>query len=237
MHTLTKFLLGPVLLIQGRRVRNTALRLPEAAGPRSGVIGDAQNPLRILFVGDSSAAGVGVREQQLAWAQPAAEAVARMADRAVAWQLVARSGVNTREALALLKAAPVQPADVLVTALGVNDVTSQRSARQFIDDTLALHDWVREHCGARLVVRVGIPPMDRFTALPQPLRWYLGQCATRLDAALNAELAGRAGVNFINLRDPALAAVGELAEDGYHPGPLQYRAMAQTTAREVMALL
>lgn len=237
MQSLTKILLGPVLLIQGRRVRKQALRLPEAGGPRCGMIGQAGPPLRLLFVGDSSAAGVGVSHQKDAWAQPAAEIVAQHTGRAVHWQLVAQSGVNTREALGLLQSAQVQPADVLVTALGVNDVTSQRSARQHIDDTLALHDWVRDHCGARRVVRVGIPPMDRFTALPQPLRWYLGQCAGHLDASLNAQLAGQANIRHISLRDPALAAVGELAEDGYHPGPLQYRAIAQATAREVVALL
>jgi len=33
-----KMLLGPVLLVQGRRMRRTALRLPEAAGERAGVV-------------------------------------------------------------------------------------------------------------------------------------------------------------------------------------------------------
>src|ERR1700756_5186887 len=105
MLTLYKFGLGPILLAQARWLRRTALRLPEAAGPRSGMEGatdGAAEPLRILVVGDSSAAGVGVAEQANALAQPVARLLAVATGRPVAWQLVAKSGVNTREAFDLL---------------------------------------------------------------------------------------------------------------------------------------
>ncbi|KAB0649370.1 SGNH/GDSL hydrolase family protein, partial [Burkholderia diffusa] len=51
--------LGPLLLMQGRRVRRVTPRLAEAAGPRDGTAGDGP-PLRVLVLGDSAAAGVGV---------------------------------------------------------------------------------------------------------------------------------------------------------------------------------
>lgn len=257
----TKLLLGPVLLVQGTRVRRTALRLPEAEGPRSGRVevmeamaamasvdppaepadplerAASTEPLRLLFVGDSSAAGVGVTHQSQAWAEPTARLLAEQLARPVQWRLIAQSGLNTREALALFEAQPAEPADALITALGVNDVTSQKSPREFVADTLALHDCVALRTGATRRVLMGIPPMGRFTALPQPLRWYLGRQADALDRALRAQLAGDANIRCIPLDDPVLAAVGELAEDGYHPGPRQYRAMAEVTAREVCGLL
>ena len=62
--TLAKWLLGPVLLWQGARVRATALRLPEAAGERL----QSGGALRLLIVGDSSAAGVGAAHQDEALA-------------------------------------------------------------------------------------------------------------------------------------------------------------------------
>lgn len=253
----TKLLLGPVLLMQGSRVRKTALRLPEAEGPRSGRVevgamaevnlsarqrhqlerAPSHEPLRLLFIGDSSAVGVGVSHQSEAWAEPTARLLAGQLARPVEWRLVAQSGLNTHEAIALFEAQASGPADVLITALGVNDVTSQKSARAFIADTLALHDSVAQRTGATRRVLMGIPPMGRFTALPQPLRWYLGRQADALDRALRAQFAGDANIRCIPLDDPVLAAVGELAEDGYHPGPRQYRAMAEVTAREVRGLL
>ena len=137
MLPLFKLVLGPILLIQARRLRRTALRLPEAAGPRCGSEGveDTRHPaLRILIVGDSSAAGVGVDDQTQALAQPIAKRLASKLNRPVTWQLVAKSGVNTGESLELLRQSELGPADFLVVALGTNDVTSQRAPGQFLQD-------------------------------------------------------------------------------------------------------
>ena len=60
-----KYCLGPVLLLQSRHLRKTALRLPEAAGPREGSIPSSNltRPLRLLFLGDSSAAGLASHDR------------------------------------------------------------------------------------------------------------------------------------------------------------------------------
>ena len=52
-------------------------------------------PFRLLIVGDSSAAGVGVRTQAQALAGHLSRALASGARRKVHWQLVARSGITT----------------------------------------------------------------------------------------------------------------------------------------------
>ena len=57
--------LGPLLLLQGRRVRRSVPRLPEPTGPRSGCVG-AGRSLRVLIAGDSAAAGVGSANQDQA---------------------------------------------------------------------------------------------------------------------------------------------------------------------------
>src|SRR5437763_5111177 len=93
-----KLALGPLLLPQARWLRSNALRLPEAAGPREGVVGEGEVTLRVLVVGDSAAAGVGVADQAQALALPLAHRLQEQLGGAVAWQLLARTGVNTREA-------------------------------------------------------------------------------------------------------------------------------------------
>src|SRR5258708_25321492 len=91
--------------------------------------------------------------------------------RSVRWQLVAKSGVNTGQALELLNGRELLPADVLVTALGTNDVTSQRKPYQFISDYEALVDALLKRVGARFAVISGLPPLHLTPATPQPLRW------------------------------------------------------------------
>ena len=65
-HPLAAKLLSWLLFIpyaaQGMWVRNRALRLSPAAGPRSGVYGPGAAAVNILTVGDSSAAAVGIEQ-------------------------------------------------------------------------------------------------------------------------------------------------------------------------------
>jgi lysophospholipase L1-like esterase len=232
-----KAVLGPVLLLQGHRLRNNALRLPEAVGPRTGTAGSAIDapPLRVLFFGDSSAAGVGVDHQDAALAAQTCAFLSERFSAPVEWQLVAKSGVNTNGALGLLAASELKPADLLVTSLGVNDVTAQRSSRQFLSDYQAIVDQIMRRVGAKAAVISGLPPMDKFPSVPQPLRWYLGQCAQRLDAALQGWVSADPFLSYVSLQWDA--APGEMALDGYHPGPVQYRHWAQLVAQSAFALL
>lgn len=234
MLTLSKILLGPLLLAQGARLRRTALRLLEPDGPRSGIVGEGPTkPLRLLFVGDSSAAGVGVDHQQQAWAMPTATLVSQALQRTVHWQLVAKSGMATREAIALVESQAIEPADIAIYALGVNDVTGQRDARAFVIDYAALLRSVKERSGASSAIITGLPPMHAFPALPQPLRWYLGQCARRLDTALRAMCVTGESIHLLSVES---ATGAEAASDGFHPGPKQYRYWAGLVADQVVAL-
>jgi hypothetical protein len=51
------------------------------------------------------------------------------------------------------------PADYLITALGTNDVTSQRRPDQFLRDYALLADTLRRRTGAIGLVVTGLPPL------------------------------------------------------------------------------
>jgi len=222
-----KLALGPVLLPQGLWVRRTALRLPEAEGAREGVLGPGRPAMRVLVVGDSSAAGVGVADQAQALALPLAQGLHERLQQTVGWQLVARTGVDAAQAADMVHQAPLKPADVLVGVLGVNDVTGQSSVAQFIGAIEQLWKDVQFRTGARWAVFCGLPPMHRFTALPHPLRWYLGRYADGLDHALQGWLQAQA-LGHLPLRWSM--DTGMLARDGFHPGPRAYPQWADRLA-------
>jgi lysophospholipase L1-like esterase len=121
----------------------------------------------------------------------------------------------------------------MISALGVNDVTSQNSARQFIRDYEELLSVVAERTGATAAVVSGLPPMHLLPAVPQPLRWYLGQCARRLDTALRPFCAERGNVRFVPLN---WAKASEMAHDKFHPGKSQYKQWAHLVAEQVLTL-
>jgi len=229
--TLAKWLLGPLLLWQGARVRATALRLPEAAGER--FLGGGE--LRLLIVGDSSAAGVGASHQDEALPGRLAQALAARLGRPVGWQLVATSGHRSAQALAALQATELAAADVLVTALGVNDVVDQVKPQDALAALNAIHALARERAGVRLSLHCAAPPMQAFPLLPQPLRWFFGRQAARFNAALLAQVAGQPARRVMQLPDAMRRnAAALMAADGFHPGPPGYALWAEVLADQIV---
>lgn len=232
--TAAKLALFPLLVLQALHVRRKALELPEADGPRQGELLPApqrqrsSEPLRLLVVGDSSAAGVGVAHQRDALAMQVAAALADELGRPVRWQLVARTGNTVLEALTQLREQIEQgqlaQADILLSAVGVNDVVRQVPRSRSIEQLQTLHKLAQDRAGVRYWLHTGLPPMHQFPLLPSPLRWLLGSQAELLNQELHALLGDQ--------RDRALRRLpaalrcdevnGLMAEDGFHPGPKGY---------------
>jgi lysophospholipase L1-like esterase len=223
--------LAPLLLAQGMYVRRVTPRLPEAPGNRSGVNGGGP-ALNLLILGDSAAAGVGASSQATALAGRLVEEL--MADFRVTWQLHAESGVTTDDLVARLAEVAGGRFDVAIVSIGVNDVITGRRTRQWTAALATLLDLLESGFGVRHVLLSALPPMHRFTALPQPLRWCVGLRARRFNDELVrfADRDGRCAVVSLNYpRDPSY-----LAPDGFHPGEPAYRHWAAAVAASVRQL-
>lgn len=220
--------MAPVLVAQGLRVRRTALRLPEPPGARSGTVGDG-SPLRLLVTGDSAAAAVGAASQEEGLSGAIVGALRE--EFRVSWEVRAGTGLRTLQVLRRLEAGPPASFDVAVSSLGVNDVTGGTRSAAFVAQQRSLVSLLRERFGVRLAVLTGLPPMHAFPALPQPLRWVLGQRAlgfTRLLEQVAAELPG-----CVVLTPRLPLEMKYIAEDGYHPGPLAYAEWGREVAELV----
>lgn len=228
--TAATLLLSPLLLVQALRVRKIALLLPEAAGPRAGITGDGP-PLRILIVGDSSAAGVGARTQGAALAGQLATGLGK--DHTVHWHLIARTGETTPTTLARLRREPLPQADIAFVVLGVNDVTRGGPKGAWLRSHATLRAHLRDQTGVQRLYISQVPPLGGFPLLPNPLRWLLGRRALRFDAALRAALGREPDTRYTPL--PAMLDVKDMAEDGFHPGPVIYAAWAIEVARQILS--
>jgi lysophospholipase L1-like esterase len=192
-------------------------------------------------VGDSSAAGVGVDEASQSLAPLLAQALARqlsagpMGLTSVSWQLVARTGLSSHSALAMMSATPLQPADVLVTVLGVNDVLGLTPPSQWLHNLDALRSHAKHRAKVRFTVHCSPPRMDLMRLLPQPMRWVLGTGALRLDNALINHLRhvhrrSRFALPF----DPSHEDPAQwLAADRFHPNAALYQRWAEALAAHI----
>jgi lysophospholipase L1-like esterase len=229
MNLAIKFALGPLLLAQGSYVRYRTPVLPEPRGERMGAFGSGPS-LRLLVLGDSAAAGVGVEEQNDALL---GQLVGRLAEyHNVQWHLIAQTGATTQSTHAHLANITKVFADVIVLSLGGNDVTSGVPIKDFVARQRALFSMLKDKFDTRLIIVSGLPPMHRFPALPQPLRWYLGRQAKAFDRELRKLVSETPGC--IYLPQPADGDVSMMASDGFHPGAAVYSRWADLAASAIV---
>ena len=205
LHLWARLPLFPLLLAQGMRVRRTALILPEPPGDRQG-----------------QTAGVGALHQDQALA---GQLIRALSPQPLDWRLVARTGATSAQTLRRLEQ-ETRPIDAALVALGVNDVTRAVPLSRWIATQIRLIAALRAR-GARRIVLTAVPPMHRFPALPQPLRWVLGAEAARFNHALK-RLAERENVTLL-VPDLTLTA-DPVAKDGFHPAPAAYALWADAAA-------
>jgi lysophospholipase L1-like esterase len=223
------YVLAPVLLVQGLALRRQIPRLPEAANPVGAVDGTAP-AIRLAVLGDSTAAGVGATSHQDALAGQLAAAVANQTGRAVSWRAIARSGATSetaRELVPGLLDGDWRP-DVVVLAIGVNDLKNLRRLRDWDHDVPALLAAIEGTAGPVPVVVCGMAPVSRFPSLPQPMRAVMAVRARAMDRVLR-----QAGHGRHVAMDPTIIGRGFFAADGFHPSSAGYRAWAGVLAGPV----
>jgi lysophospholipase L1-like esterase len=220
--------LGPLLLCQGAYVRCATPKLPEAEGLREGLAGEG-DLLRLLVLGDSAAAGVGVSSQEEALAGHTAAGLRGKFQ--VQWKLEAKTGATTRSTVQRIGEMSGEEFHVVVVSLGVNDVTSGRRLSTWLAGIDELADLLRVKFGARFILFSGLPPMHHFPALPQPLRWYLGARARMFDRGL--QLWALTQPDCEHMPPPDSSYAGMMAADGFHPGPAMYALWGAEAARRI----
>ncbi len=223
--TLIKLFLAPLLLLQGLYVRRVTPRLPEPEGERVGTTGSGPH-LRLLVLGDSAAAGVGVNSQAEALS---GQLVGNLAsDFRVSWKLIAQSGLNTAQLQALVERSVTEPFDAVVVSIGLNDVTGGASVAKWTPTMNRLLDLLQWKYSTRHLLIAPIPPMHAFPALPQPLRWYLGRRARYFNAGLKWLTNRRMDCHLQTCDFPMQR--DSLAADGFHPGAAAYALWASESA-------
>lgn len=222
--------LFPIILAQGLWVRQSVPKLAEAKGPREGVSGSGKS-IRILIVGDSSAAGVGAPDQAHALVGCLLSQLA--ADFKADWRLIANSGWSTPDLRGFLHTVPKTVYDIALTATGVNDITARQSISACLREQINLVALLRKHFSVQHIMVSGLPPVHRFPSLPEPLRGTIGDRAIRLDKAIRCWTHGQPDCDHIQLDFPV--GVDNMASDGFHPGPKIYALWAAAAAERIRA--
>jgi lysophospholipase L1-like esterase len=218
-------LLSPVLLVQARKMRRVIPILPDAATPWSGSL-DAPDPVRLLVLGDSTAAGVGARTQDDALPGNIARELHTHWGRGSTWNAIGENGATARDIVdRYLSSATVAEYDLIFLSIGANDALHIRSRGAFRRDVRCILRRLRARNPEALILVSSLPAFFRFESLPNPLRWILYLHSSSLEAAARRVVAGEPGV--IMSPPPPPYTAGFFASDQFHPSASGYHDWAE----------
>lgn len=225
----------PVLVIQGNRVKKNTVQLPEPEGEREGTCGQGQ-PLSILIVGDSAAAGVGVEHQDDALLGAILKDLQH--NFKTQWKLHAKTGDSTAKVIRAIEQLETEHFDVVISSVGVNDVTKLMPADIWIQKQKKLYAMIQQKFSPELVIAAGVPPMNMFPALPNPLAWLFGQYAKKMNQQLAKFVASQDSMQWIEYDIEKYRAMNlEMAADGFHPSKEVYTLWGQEVASKIRQTL
>jgi lysophospholipase L1-like esterase len=195
--------------------------------------------IKIVLLGDSSAAGYGVVRVEETPGALLASGAAERADRRVYLRAFARIGARSSDLAGQLdRALPIQP-DVAVVLIGANDVTHRvrpaASVGHLAEAVRRLHD-------AGVAVVVGTcPDLGTVKPIPPPLKQVARTWSRRMAAAQTIAVVEGGGrtVSLGSVLGPEFAAAPALmfGPDRFHPSAAGYRSLAAVLLPSTLAAL
>lgn len=200
-----------------------------------GRIGGAGAPLRVVWLGDSTAAGVGATSE----ARAIPRLVATALDRPIELTSLAVSGDRVADVVAdqVGHLEALHP-DIVLVSIGANDAVHLTSRADFRADYQRLVDSVP--AGALLVL-LGVPDMGAPPRFAQPLRAIAAFRGRQLDEVTRvvARDAGALYVDIAGETGPTMRSdTGRyFARDRYHPSDAGYELWADAVLEQLVGRL
>ena len=169
---------SPFLYLQGQYTRWKVGRLPDAEGDVTGVFGDEAEKIKLLAIGESTVAGVGAKTHQEALTGQFAKHLSRKTGKSVHWHALGESGITIRRTLeTLVPEIPAEDFDVIVVALGGNDVFTLNSPQNFRRSMSELIKILRKKNPEAKIFLANVPMVRDFIGMPHPLKYVLTKLA------------------------------------------------------------
>lgn len=222
---------APFLYLQSKYVRRKIGRLPDAEGATRGTTGvenaigntaaDAERKsVKLLVLGESTAAGVGARTHETALAGQFAKFLSRRIGKSVEWQVIGKSGITVAETIAeLVPKIPAENFDYILLALCGNEVLKLRSPRTFRRDMLKLFDILLAANPQATVFVTNAPAVRLSPVLPHPIKFILGHLSALHDKNIRQFSAPLPQILYFPQPNEV---VEDFFADGIHPSEKGY---------------
>lgn len=234
----------PIMYLQAKMIRARVPKLPEAQEPEGTFDKKADKTMRIISLGESTVAGVGIKTHKEGMTGTFAQVFADHFEVNVSWRVYAKSGYTAREVKELiLPELDESDPDLILVGIGGNDAFTLNTPWNWISEVKQIVSHLQGNYPGTPIAFLGMPPIKLFPAFTSILQFVLGNLVEILGDRLEAYVAGQDNVYYYarrltakdwNERLGVKKTAEELFSDGVHPAKFTYQLWAKDMFRYLM---
>jgi lysophospholipase L1-like esterase len=227
----------PLLYYQGKKIKASVPRLAEAQGTEGLVAIGSAKTIRMIAIGESTIAGVGVETHEIGFTGTLAKELAAKLNANVNWKVYAKSGYTAKRVTEkLIPSITEKEIDLIVIGLGGNDAFALNSPNRWRKQIVELIDAMKNKFGEVPIAFANMPPIKEFPAFTSLMKFTLGNLVELLGEELEKTIADKSSVyyqsNTITLKDWTMRMnidgnEKDFFSDGLHPSQLTYQTWAK----------
>jgi lysophospholipase L1-like esterase len=234
----------PIMYYQGKKIKASIPDLPEAEGVSGKAICQSNKQLKIITIGESTIAGVGVKTHQEGFTGNLAKELSSKLNANIDWNVYAKSGFNAKAVREqILPNIQQEAVDLIVIGLGGNDTFELNSPRKWRQHINALISELKVKFSNCPIVFTGLPPVRYFPAFTPLLRFVFGNLSELLNQEIKSLITKQEDIFYHEafFREKIWEERAQLAlpidayfSDGVHPSKLTYEIWAENMSEFIV---
>ena len=227
----------PILYYQSMKLKSTMPDLPEAKGKEGSSETGNDKSLKIIAIGESTVAGVGVETNEEGFMGEFAKAMANGLDARISWKIYAKSGYTAEQIRKeIIPQINDESADLVIVGLGGNDSFKLKSPTAWRNQIEQLILDIRLKFPETPIAFTNIPPIKDFMAFTPLMKFAFGNMGEMLGDELNDISKNQVNIFYnaekltFELLSKRYGLNNELSDffsDGVHPSKLTYQILAR----------
>lgn len=236
----------PLMYYQGKQIRASVPKLPEAKGTQGQCSPSAKpdGTLNVIALGESTIAGVGVETHAEGFTGAFASELSKRLNLNITWKVYARSGYTAQQvATKLIPKITETQANLIIIGLGGNDAFTLNRPSKWQADIRSLIESLRAKFPEAIIVFCNMPPIKEFPAFTPLIKFTIGNLVEILGEELQKAVRDYENVLYfgeiitlhewmdklqLNLKPE------DFFSDGVHPSKLTYQTWAQDIANKLV---
>ena len=215
----------PVYVVQGLRVRKRSMRMAPPEQLSIVNIKGKGDPIRLLIIGDSSAAGVGVSDFRDSIAGRAPHLLAKKTGRPITVRTCGNNSATAGELRdQIVPHLEPEPYDYIIMNIGTNDAKNFHTAQRFKKEFGGLLYALNARFPGAKPIWSGLIDIEHIPLLPSPLNKIIG-IRSRVIKKMGNELCYERGALFPQTNWRPVRE--NFAEDGFHASSKGYEEWAE----------